>query len=135
MARANDFFKAAFLNDPIGAASLNHVIFRMNSVIYDYYKDHFGFLKNSSNPTFVTKYKDVCARDLKIKIKKLKSEGVDIIEIKYVSRLLQSKISKPGKGFDYTESLQSRGIHNKNILELCNCKENIGKAEISTNVI
>ena len=93
---ANDFFKAAFSNTPITAASLNHVVCNMNNVLYRYYKENYGCVNDSSTSAFVSKYKDASVRELKNRLKQLKLECVDISEIKYVSRLLRRKICKPG---------------------------------------
>ena len=50
---ANEFFKAAFSNAPITAASLDHVIYNMNSVIYQYYKDSHHSIKSSVLNSFL----------------------------------------------------------------------------------
>ena len=93
---ANDFFKAAFLNTPITAASLHHVVCNMNNVLYRYYKENYGCVNDSSTFAFVSQYKDASVRELKKRLKQLKLECVEISEIKYVSRLLRRKICKPG---------------------------------------
>ena len=91
----NEFFKAAFSSTPITADSLDHVIYNLNSIIYQYYKDSYGCVNNSSPSTFVSKYRDASVKDLKKRLKKLTLECVDISEIKYVSRLLRKKLCKP----------------------------------------
>ena len=93
---ANNFFKAAFPNNSITAASLNHVVCNMNNILYRYYKENYGCVNDSSTSAFVSKYKDASVRELKKRLKQLKLACVDISEIKYVSRLLQRKMCKPG---------------------------------------
>ena len=105
---ANEFFKAAFSNPPITAASLDHVIYNMNSVIYQYYKDSYGCVNDSSTSAFVSKYKDASVKDLKKGLKQLKLECVDISEIKYVSRLLRKKICKSKS---LTNDLNTHGVN------------------------
>ena len=92
---ANNFFKAAFSNTPITAASLNQVVCNMNNVVYRYYKENYGCVNDSSTSAFVSNYKDASVRELKTWLTQLKLECVDISEIKYVSRLLRRKICKP----------------------------------------
>jgi len=105
---ANEFFKAACPNAPITAAFLDHVIYNMNSVIYQYYKDSYGYVNDSSTSAFVSKYKDASVKDLKKGLKQLKLECVDISEIKYMSRLLRKKICKCKS---LTNDLNTHGVN------------------------
>ena len=104
---ASDFFKAAFSNTPITAASLNHVVCNMNNVLYQYCKENYGCVNNSWTSVLVSKCKDASVRELKKRLKQLKLECVDISKIKYVSRLLRRKICKPGS---LAQDLNAHGI-------------------------
>jgi len=105
---ANEFVKAAFSNTSITAASLDHVIYNMNSVIYQYYQDSYGCVNDSSTSAFVSKYRDASVKNLKKGLNQLKLECVDISEIKYVWRLLRSKICKPES---LTNDLNTHGVN------------------------
>ena len=97
-ALANDFFKAAFSNKPIGSSNVSDVINEFNCVIYNYFKDICGPVENNHNKRLSAKYKDNTTKDLKGILKALKRSGGDIEEIKFVSRELRHKLRNGNNG-------------------------------------
>ena len=68
----------------------------MNTVLYQYFKDYYGSVNDSSNSVFVSKYRDASVRELKKRLKQLNLECVNICDINHASPLLRTKICKPG---------------------------------------
>jgi len=87
----NEYFKSIFLNIKIQPNSLASTIKYVCDSIYNYFKVTCGTV-NSANQSneFYIKYKDLTAKVLKQKLRKLKYHNEPLHEIKYVSRLLRS---------------------------------------------
>ena len=90
---ANAYFKSIFLNIKIQPNSLDSTIKYVSDSIYNYFKATCGTVNsvNQSNE-FYSKYKDLTAKVLKQKLRKLKYHNDPLPEIKYVSRLLRSSL-------------------------------------------
>ena len=95
---ADDFFKAAFVNKPIGSTDLNDVVKEFNCVIYNYFKDSCWSVDNNDNRHLSAKYKENSTKDLKRILKALNRSGGDMEQIKVVSRELGHKLRNGNSG-------------------------------------
>ena len=84
--------------------SLDQTIRFINDSIYDFFKTNYGTIKstNQTDSNF-HKYKDLTTKQLKKELAQLKHRGAAISDIKYVSRLLRSKLNNiRGAANNYT---------------------------------
>ena len=96
---ANDYFKADFLNSPISAQNANSAIKELNYVIYNYFCTTYGPVNSNNISSFVLKYRDMNAKELKRNLRILKQSGAGLEEITFVSRKLR-QILKSGNNDD-----------------------------------
>ena len=97
---ANNFFKSVLFIDEIKESTLNHCCQKMSQTMYDYFAERFGCIENNRTVDleFKEKYNGINKNLLKKALKKLKSDSSAVIhentirEIKYVSKLLRSKV-------------------------------------------
>ena len=76
--------------------NLNHVVEFMNTTVYDYFKDNCEYknIANEQELMLKERYKLFTKKDLKKELKSLKFTKSDIASLKFVSRLLRSKVDK-----------------------------------------
>ena len=70
----------------------------MNNTIYDFLKDNYGAIDsvNQANGPFY-KYNHLTLKQLKRELTQLKLQNIPLTEVRYVSRLLRSKLgNSPG---------------------------------------
>ena len=89
---ANNYFVAALSTSGISSSDINNTLQTMNSVIYEYFRENFGILKDANTLHLVDNYKDCSNNLLKSKLKSLKKMNADLVEIKYVAKLLRTKL-------------------------------------------
>ena len=81
----------------------------MNSTIYRYFHDSYGVVENTTVFQLAEKHKGLSNSSLKSQLKSLKTSNSDPTEIKYVAKLLRSKLKHSSKSqFSYMD-------HDKNI--------------------
>jgi uncharacterized Zn-finger protein len=104
---ANEFFKSQ-LDFTSKITDVNGSIRRFQAVIYNYFKENHGACDKSSCGKF-EKYNTQSKSQLKKTLKKLKQQSGPLSEVKYVARLLRSKLSgKNGKAFrDHQYEIES----------------------------
>ena len=92
---ANAYFHASLSNVEV-SNNLNNAVDVMSSTIYDYFKDNYGYknAENVGNNELHEKYKTFNKNQLKKELKRLKEINCDESAIRYVSKLLRSKVSK-----------------------------------------
>ena len=90
---ANDHFKAVLSNHPIKQEDLNSNIKRMNDVTFEYFSTMCGEVDRGGDINLRNKYKACTIRDLKRELKKLKLNGGNIRETKFVSRTLRNLLA------------------------------------------
>ena len=92
---ANDYFKAYLPCCEVSRNPLDNVITNFNSVVYNYFKDSFGTVKDNQkvDQKLRENYNTFSKSQLKRELTKLKRLGNDANAIRYVSRLLRQKIS------------------------------------------
>ena len=103
---ADTYFRSIFANIKLKSDSLDQTIRFINGSIYDFFKTNYGTIKstNQTDNNF-HKYKDLTTKQLKKELAQLKHRGAAISDIKYVSRLLRSKLNNiPGSANNYTVS-------------------------------
>ena len=61
----------------------------MNSTIYNYFRDNFGILEDTSTLGLFAKYNDMSKKELKSNLHQLKTSRANPLEIKYVAKHLQ----------------------------------------------
>ena len=76
----------------------------MNDSIYDFFKTNYGTFKSiDQTDNNFHKYQDLTTKKLKKELTQLKHRGAALSDIKYVSRLLHSKVNNiPGAANNYT---------------------------------
>jgi len=65
----------------------------MNNSIYNYFKENYGTVKSHIDKELVQKYREYSTHSLKEALKRLKRAAAPLTEIRYVSKLLRSKLS------------------------------------------
>ncbi len=90
---ANSFFQTSLPISDINRNNINECAIKLNNTVYDYFASSFGKLKKNDNSEFATIYKDFNKKDLTKELKQLKHTNDDPVKIRYVSRLLRSKIA------------------------------------------
>ncbi|XP_065066053.1 uncharacterized protein LOC135691968 [Rhopilema esculentum] len=89
---ANTYFAATLPLTEINPSNVNVSIKTMNSVIYDYFQINYGVSDDVINTNLIEKYKHKTKSSLKSCLKCLKESQAPLCEIRYVSRLLRSKV-------------------------------------------
>ena len=97
MPKSDDQWKAANLHFMvslpiygINSSNINDAIKLMNSTVYNYFKEKFGYSEDFISDQLINKYKDMPKRSLKVSLKFLKQSQASPNEIRYVSRLLRN---------------------------------------------
>ena len=92
---ANSYFKSIFADWDSNSYSLDLDAFIqfMNDSIYNYFKAIYGTVDNYTDKELVIKYKEFSTNSLKKALKRLKMLTAPTSEIRYVSRLLRTKLS------------------------------------------
>ena len=83
--------------DDINTVSLDEVVNKFNEMIYNYFCDNYGTVKNNKEKErkFNEKYKNSTKSQLKKQLKSLKNQSPNNIdEVRYVSKILRSKITE-----------------------------------------
>ena len=91
---ANEYFHAILPIAEIKSLDINTAIKQMNTAIYDYFKNNIGLTDEATQSSLLDKYKEMSKNELKSQLSKLKSTHAPLDEIKYVSKLLRSKLTK-----------------------------------------
>jgi len=89
---ANLFFMVSLPISGLHSSSIDDSIDLMNSTIYNYFYDNFGYSEDFISDELVNKYKDLTKKSLKSNLKFLKQSQASPNEIRYVSRLLRNRI-------------------------------------------
>ena len=79
-------------NAPIKSQDLNASIKLLNTTIYNYFAENFGYEERLPDDSLCNKYDNYSIKDLKKALKELKSSNSDLAEIRYVSRLVRNKL-------------------------------------------
>ena len=116
---ANSYFHNKLPVNEIKEGDLNYLAEQFSTVVYNYFKDSYGFKKNVSREDneFTVKYKQFSNGQLKSALKKLKSRNAPLNEIQYVSKLLRYKLSNNEKL--YTETIDHDIEINKHFWGYC----------------
>ena len=64
----------------------------MNSTIYNYFRQNVGTIEDTSTLGVFAKYSDMSKKELKSNLHQLKTSRANPLEIKYVAKLLRSKL-------------------------------------------
>ena len=102
---ANQFFHSVLSKFTLRQYSIGEAIIHMNEIIFNYCKDTYGFQENNSNTGLVEKYQHHSLKNLKKGLKLLKDSQASLDEIRYVSRLLRSKLTKKTSTITCCETL------------------------------
>ena len=89
--------------------------------MYTYFANNFGFVESLPDNTLVDKYKNHSIKELKKALKLLKLTDSDLVEIKYVSRLMRNKFkTNPNNNLDnnFPIALTNRLITTTNTLNV-----------------
>ena len=86
----DSYFKSTLPVSSIDIEDLNATIKCMNETIYNYFKDNYGTVETYK--IYHEKYKEFNKRKLKCELKKLKESEADKEEIKFVPKLLRSRL-------------------------------------------
>jgi hypothetical protein len=90
---ANEYFKFSIISDsPIKCQDLNASINLLNTTIYNYFAENFGYVERLPDDSLYDKYDNYSIKDLKKALKQLKSSNAELAEIRYVSRLVRNKL-------------------------------------------
>ena len=91
---ANDFFKSFFINIDFDSDIIdaNAVVKLINDSIYNYLKENYGTVKTHVSKELVLKYNEYSVHSLKKALKRLKIIAAPLKEIRYIARLLRSKL-------------------------------------------
>ena len=91
----NGFFKHALadIDNDSSNANINAAIRVMNNSIYNYFKENYGTVKSQTDKEHVQKYKEYSTHSLKKTLKRLKCVAAPLTEVRYVSKLLRSRLS------------------------------------------
>ena len=93
----NSLFHLELSIDDVNTVSLDEVVNKFNETIYNYFRDNYGTVKNSKEKErkFNEKYKNSTKSQLKKQLKSLKNQSTNNVdEVRYVSKLLRSKITE-----------------------------------------
>ena len=89
---ANSYFKSTLPISSIDIEDLNATIKCMNETIYNYFKDNYGTVETNTYKIYHQKYKEFNKHKLKHERKKFKESEADKEEIKFVAKLLRSRL-------------------------------------------
>ena len=89
---ANLFFMVSLPISGLHSLSIDNSIDLMNSTIYNYFHENFGYSDDFISDELVNKYKDLPKKSLKANLKFLKQSQASPNEIRYVSLLLRNRI-------------------------------------------
>ena len=103
---ANDFFKSIFVNIDFDSEiiDVNAVVKLMNDSIYNYFNEKYRKVKTHVSKELVLKYSEYSVGSLKKALKRLKITAAPLMEVRYVARLLRSKL---GFKSDYSNNTSS----------------------------
>ena len=93
---ANSFFHLELSVDDINTVSLDEVVNKFNETIYNYFRDNYGTIKNNKEKreNSMKSTKILQKNQLKKQLKSLKNQSPNNVdEVRYVSKLLRSKIT------------------------------------------
>ena len=90
---ANDYFRATLPIAGIKISNLPSIINNMNNGIYNYFAKKFGLVNSAKNADLDSKYKGYSNHKLKSCLKQLKHSGADIVEIRFLSHFLRSRLT------------------------------------------
>ena len=76
----------------IGVSNIQDTLAAMNSTMYKYFHDNYGIVEDTNAFQLAEKYKDLSNNSLKSQLKSLKNSNSDPAEIKYVAKLLRSRL-------------------------------------------
>ena len=88
----NAYFAASLPISEIDHSNISVQIAAMNSTIYNYFHDNFGTLEDTITLGLFAKYNDMSKKELKSNLHQLKTSRANPLEIKYVAKLLRSKL-------------------------------------------
>ena len=109
---ANSYFKSTFPVSSIDTEDLNATIKCMNETIYNYFKDNYDTVETNTYKIYHEKYKEFNKHKLKRELKKLKEPEADKEEIKFVAKLLRSRLKGTEDDF---YSVDHNSLAKKNI--------------------
>ena len=89
---ANSYFKSTLPVSSIDIEDLNATIKCMNETIYNYFNYNYGAVKTNTYKIYHEKYKEFNKNKLKHELKKLKESEANKEEIKFVAKLLRSRL-------------------------------------------
>ena len=85
------------MNSPISTQNAKAAIKELNDVIYNYFCTKYGPVNSNNISSFVLKYRDMNAKELKRNLRILKQSGAGLEEITFVSRRLRQILKSGGK--------------------------------------
>ena len=88
----NAYFVASLPISEIDHKNISMQVAAMNSTIYNYFHDNFGTLEDTITLGLFPKYNDMSKKELKSNLHQLKTSRANPLEIKYVAKLLRSKL-------------------------------------------
>ena len=107
---ANSFFHLELSINDINTVSLDEVVNKFNETIYNYFRDDYGTVKNNKEKErkFNEKYKNSTKGQLKKQLKSLKNQSPNNVdEVRYVSKLLRSKITEAKSQGQFVQKVYS----------------------------
>ena len=113
---ANSFFHLELSIDDINTVSLDEVVNKFNETIYNYFRDNYGTVKNNKEKErkFNEKYKNSTKSQLKKQLKSLKNQSPNNIdEVRYVSKILRSKITEAKTQDQFAQKVYSTDHDNE----------------------
>ena len=113
---ANSFFHMELSIDDINTVSLDEVVNKFNETIYNYFRDNYGTVKNNKEKerNFNEKYKNSTKSQLKKQLKSLKNQSPNNIdEVRYVSKILRSKITEAKTQDQFAQKVYSTDHNNE----------------------
>ena len=113
---ANSFFHMELSIDDINTVSLDEVVNKFNETIYNYFRDNYGTVKNNKEKErkFNEKYKNSTKSQLKKQLKSLKNQSPNNIdEVRYVSKILRSKITEAKTQDQFAQKVYSTDHDNE----------------------
>ena len=85
------------MNSPSSAQNLNTAVKEMKDVIYNYFCTAYGPVNSNNTSSFVLKYKDMNAKELKRNLRILTQSGAELEETTSVSRRLRQVLKSGDK--------------------------------------
>ena len=81
----------------IDKSNINDALSALTSIIYNYFRDTCGVLEVTEASQLDEKCKNVTNSSLQTQSKSLKMSNVDLVEIRYVAKLVRSKLKDCSK--------------------------------------